>query len=686
MRKEKVLKYLSFGTLALIILALMGATVLEKVKGTEVALSAVYHSPVVITLWVVCCISAIVLLVFRHVRSISLLLIHGSFLVILAGALISFCTSSSASLSLREGESDSSTLPFTVTLNAFNVEFYPGSSAPSDYQSSLSIRDGQKTFPMEVSMNHIGKYRGYRFYQSGADSDMRGTHLTVSHDPVGIAVTYTGYILLIIGLLLQLFRKGSAFRRAISRLSGVTTVLLCFLLLSPRAGARERHPSVVPADVAECFDSLYIYHNDRVTTFASFSRDYCLKVYGKSSYHGATASQVVTGWLFYYNEWENVPFKLKKKDQGGPVQMEKEYLFNSVASGIAFKFFPFLQDSRVEWYSCEDRLPVEMSYDNWLFIRKILDLVAESVRTENWSQAKVYLEKIRLYQVKTCPQDVLPSDGQVRLENAYNAIAIPKIPAMFSLTVGILLFILMVVKSRRRVPLKESRSLWRANQLVLLVLALYILAVLVLRGLLCGHLPMTNGFETMLVLALVTAVLGICFSGKLHFLHSFAFILCGFSLLVSSLGQSNPQLTQMAPVLNSPLLSLHVASMMISYSLLGLSALCGIIGLVSPRDASAELKDVSTVIICPAVFTLVLGTILGSIWANQSWGCYWGWDPKEVWSLVTILVYSYLLHTRILKGLGREKRFHLFTVLAFICVLITYFGVNLVLGGLHSYA
>lgn len=130
MNQDKVLKYLSFGTLVLIVLAMMGATVLEKVKGTDVALSAVYHSPAVICLWIVCCVSAIVLLLSRRIRSVSLLLLHFSFAVILAGALISFCTGTSYMLSLREGESDDSTLPFTVTLDTFEVEYYPLSTAP----------------------------------------------------------------------------------------------------------------------------------------------------------------------------------------------------------------------------------------------------------------------------------------------------------------------------------------------------------------------------------------------------------------------------------------------------------------------------------------------------------------------------------------------------------------------------
>ncbi len=682
MNKNKVLKYLSFGTLALIVLAMMGATVLEKVKGTPAALNAVYHSPVVITLWIICCVSVIVLLLSSRIRSVSLLLVHFSFAVILAGALISFCTGTTDMLSLREGESDHSTLPFTVTLDTFDVEYYPLSTAPSDYKSSLIILDAGKTVKVDVSMNHIGRYKGYRFYQSGTDGNT-GSYLTVSRDVAGTAVTYAGFVLLLIGMLLQFFRKGSSFRRAVARLSGVTIVLLCFLC--PRTYARESHPEVLPRDVAEAFDDLYIYHNDRVSSFSTFARDYCLKAYGKPSYKGASATQVVTGWLFYYGQWEKVPFKLKAKDRGGAVEMEKQFLFSSVASGLAFKVFPYRDEGIIKWYSCEDRLPVDMSHDNWLFIKKGMDLVADCIREENWEDAKYYLSKIRAYQQKVCEGD-LPSDKQLELEKTYNAISLPKVVAMASLTLGLLLFISFVIKIRRRTPLRQSPVSWWITQGILCALSLYVLLILVLRTLVSGHLPMSNGYETMLLLAWITLTAGILTSRRLHIMHAFAFILSGFALLVSSLGASNPQITHMAPVLNSPLLSVHVASMMISYSLLGISALSSFAGLLSSGKESSQLRDISIVVIYPALFTLMGGTVLGSIWANQSWGCYWSWDPKEVWSLVTIIVYSVLLHTRLLKCLDDDRRFHLYTVLAFLCVIITYFGVNFFLGGMHSYA
>lgn len=127
--------------------------------------------------------------------------------------------------------------------------------------------------------------------------------------------------------------------------------------------------------------------------------------------------------------------------------------------------------------------------------------------------------------------------------------------------------------------------------------------------------------------------------------------------------------------------------MMLSYTLFGLVAFNGILGVsVRSREVSSQLRDVSLVVLYPAVFLLTLGTFLGAVWANISWGNYWAWDPKETWALVTMLVYAFALHGGSVKAFNRPRFFHWYTIFAFLSVLITYFGVNLLLGGMHSYA
>ena len=187
-------------------------------------------------------------------------------------------------------------------------------------------------------------------------------------------------------------------------------------------------------------------------------------------------------------------------------------------------------------------------------------------------------------------------------------------------------------------------------------------------------------------MAWLVCIAMIVFYRSIPIIQPMGFILAGFTMLVASLASSNPQVTHLMPVLQSPLLSIHVLCMMISYTLLGLIALTGIMGLLMPARESAMLRDISLVILYPAVFILTIGIFLGAVWANISWGSYWSWDPKETWALITMLVYAFMLHSGTISRFARPRFFHAYAIAAFLTVLITYFGVNLILGGMHSYA
>lgn len=173
---------------------------------------------------------------------------------------------------------------------------------------------------------------------------------------------------------------------------------------------------------------------------------------------------------------------------------------------------------------------------------------------------------------------------------------------------------------------------------------------------------------------------------------TFGFLLSGFFLLVSHIGQMDPQIGKLMPVLNSPLLSLHVSIIMMSYALLSVTFICGLTALISRfitfqhSPSAAHLQLLSLLFLYPALTTLGLGIFIGAIWANVSWGTYWSWDPKETWALITFMVYAVVVHTRTLPALRRPMTYHLYVTLAFLTVLITYFGVNYFLGGMHSYA
>jgi len=189
----------------------------------------------------------------------------------------------------------------------------------------------------------------------------------------------------------------------------------------------------------------------------------------------------------------------------------------------------------------------------------------------------------------------------------------------------------------------------------------------------------------MLMAWLVTVAM-ILLRRRMPVIQPLGFVLAGFSILVASISHTGPE-GNLVPVLRSPLLGVHVLCMMVSYTLLGLTALIGVVGLIK-RDSNAQtmLRDVSLTILYPAVFILTIGTFIGAVWANISWGSYWSWDPKETWALITMLVYSAMLHSSVMSRFNRPRFFHTYAILAILTVLITYFGVNLLLGGMHSYA
>ncbi|MBO7050383.1 MAG: cytochrome c biogenesis protein ResB [Bacteroidaceae bacterium] len=230
MKTNKILKYTVIGTAAAVILMMAAATVIERLYGTNRALSIVYHSPVFIVLWAVSAISGVLLLIRRGtIRKPATFFLHISFVLILAGALITMLTGKSGMMELRRGlvtsqwSSDNGfrqDLPFSLQLKEFRIEYYPGSHDPSDYISKVVLKDSRNDTETEytISMNNILKYDGYRFYQSSYDDDLRGSVLAVSHDPWGVGVTYTGYLLLLLSLTGFFFQKNSGFRNAVKRL------------------------------------------------------------------------------------------------------------------------------------------------------------------------------------------------------------------------------------------------------------------------------------------------------------------------------------------------------------------------------------------------------------------------------------------------------------------------------------
>ena len=732
----KLIKRIAFGSAGLLVFMMMTATVIEKMQGTDTAWSVIYGSPFFTALWGVMTVCAFVYLMSRKLqRDFFTFLLHTAFLVILTGAFTTRLCGKQGSIHLRmndtpasaftTSEQDEEPFPFQVQLNDFRIDYYKGSFAPMDFTSRIRITDNGTQTEGEVSMNRIFTYRHYRFYQSAYDKDGQGTTLAVSYDPWGIGITYTGYALLLLSISGFFFQKDSLFRRLLHHPAlHRQAVALCLALLAPLAGMASEQPKHLSREAASEIGNLYIYYQDRICPLQTLAKDFTVKLYGKTSYKGLTAEQVFTGWFFYYDDWKTEPvirikskevqhrlgikgqyaclndffgtegYKLKENEEGYTRELneanEKFNLISMTATGSILKIYPCpIEHNRMSWFAPVDDLPKGLPDDQWLFVRKSLGLLSEQVMKKNDEAIIGLTGKIRKYQQKTAGS-VLPSDARFDAEKLYNRLNYTKPLAMACLTIGVLSFAFYARRMSR-----SLRGKTRLNAFLLIalgVIAAYLLVLVSLRGFVSGHLPLSNGYETMQFMALCATLFTFLFYRKQETVIAFGYMLCGLALLVAMLGEANPPITRLMPVLASPLLSIHVVSIMIAYSLTAFVMLNGIMAIVlryTHKDYLndiARLQVVSRIILYPAVFCLALGIFIGAVWANVSWGRYWGWDPKETWALITLFIYAAALHPASLPAFRRPMFFHWFAVIAFLSVLITYLGVNFILGGIHSYA
>lgn len=671
-----------------VVAVMAAATIVEKYQGTEFVSDHIYGAWWFSALWALLTVAGITYFVRTsrlasrtpvppHPRT-SVILLHLSFVVILAGALLTHLTARRGLVLLREGETQQQymtrdmelhALPFAVTLKSFEIQYYEGTDAPRDYVSHLVI-DGR---PFTVSMNRIASHRGVRLYQSSYDEDLRGSILTMNSDPWGIPVTYTGYGLLFLSLLWVLIDPRGRYRQLLRRVSAAA--VLCVVCLTAHSA-----PRTLPAETAERFGQLFVVYNDRVCPMQTYALDFTKKLYGRRSYQGFTAEQVLTGFIFYYDDWVAEPLKQDSK----PMKMaEKQMLIEQLHRGTPVRVFPYAADGRVTWYAPTSTLPDNMDSEHRKYMRDVFARLNGEVQAGRFAVANQYLDRLLQYQQNFGRQS-LPSPLRVRAERLYNQVPLPTILFICCLTLGFLLFF---------VGLFRPTWLRSSVPVVLLALAWAALTVcLALRWIVTGTVPMSNGYETMLVLAWFVMLLSVLLWRRFPIMITFGFLLSGFLLLVSHISQMDPVMTHLMPVLNSPLLTLHVSVIMMAYALLSLTFVAALTALIAPAKRD-EMQLLSQLMLYPALVFLGYGIFIGAIWANVSWGTYWSWDPKETWALITFMVYAVPLHPSFFASRtpapSRPRTplyYHLYILLAFLTLLMTYFGVNYFLGGMHSYA
>ena len=754
-----MVKKIIFILYILVLVCMAAATIVEKSQGTDYAHAHYYGAWWFILIWAVLAALGAFYIIKRKVKCASTLALHLSFIIILAGALLTHISAKRGMIHLRIGQPTDTymaqdeeqgmkeeKLPFSLCLKEFEAKMHDGTNAAADYSSKFTVIDGDDKSEGEVSMNNIYSHRSYRLYQSSYDEDGKGSVLAINADPYGIPVTYTGYALLFISLVWMLFDPKGGYRKLLKSPLLKKGALMTALILSmgniqtlhAESATGNLQNAVLPKETAEKFGELHILYNDRICPVQTFALDFCKKIYGARSYQGLTAEQVLSGWVFYGNTWANEPFiKIKSgemktamnlpdyaslntffnREMGGYTigQYVQEYyngqqdkfhqqaadidgkiqIIMELREGISLKVLPYTFNKNVKatkdhsfikagtttWFSPVDKLPQAVEHQHALYIRNVFSLLNGDVKAGNMSRVNEFFVKMKKYQ-EVSSGNSLPTATQYKAERINNAFPFATILFMANLTLG---FIALFYTIYRMTKKREIKALNIALPILLGVSFLALTFGLALRWIISGNIPMSNGYESMLTVAWFVMLISILMQLRIRIVMVFGFLISGFFLLVSHINQMDPAIGQMMPVLNSPLLSIHVSIIMMSYALLSLTFICGIMG-ICMRSHGDELRDLSRFFLYPALTTMGFGIFIGAIWANVSWGNYWSWDSKETWALITFMIYAVVVHTLSLPVFRKPLVYHIYITLAFLSIAMTYFGVNYFLTGMHSYA
>ena len=649
-------------------------------------------------------------------------------------------------------------LPFGIKLYDFQMERYPGTNSAASYASEVQLIDEQRQVKQDyrIFMNHILNYGGYRFFQSSFDQDEQGTYLSVNHDFWGTWISYFGYFLLTLGLILSLFNKKSRFymvSQKIKRLrsSHVAPIIIGLLVAAPFTVLPQKvvgpeGPSVqIDADHAKSFSQLLVQdYRGRMKPVHTLSREILRKISKKEELYGLNADQVVLGMYAGNQDWNQMPIiklgkheDIKKKigvlsdhaaysdffsDSGGyklqaevrraynlkPIDRgvyekellkldEKVNIASMVFSGRIFKLVPLAGDANNLWVSHSVDAQTHEHVDLTIskrFFESYHKALSEALTTADYSLPNQILQELSNYQ-QSEGGAVAPSPIKTKAEILLNNLNVfGRLSAVY-LLLGLAFLGCLFISVFN--PSIELQRVYRG--LFYLIVAAFIFHTLGLglRWYVSGRAPWSNGYESMIYIAWTTTLAGLIFMRKSLGGLAATMVLAATVLLVATLSYLDPEITPLVPVLRSYWLTIHVSLVAGSYGFLMLGAVTGLINLImmiflsqSNRDRIVriirEMSFISEMTLIGGLIMISVGTYLGGVWANESWGRYWGWDAKETWALVTILIYAFILHMRIIPKMNGLFVFNFATLFGWASVIMTYFGVNYYLSGLHSYA
>ncbi len=668
-------------------------------------------------------------------------------------------------------------LPFSIKLNDFIAEKYPGTEAGyASFMSKVTVED-DRPFDYDIFMNNILDHRGYRFFQSSFHPDEKGTILSVNHDQWGTWITYLGYFLLYAGLMGIMFFGKTRFKDLTEALDKVkakkaklTAIFVLGAFLSIQAQehtADDGHDhtitptqaqvdsvlktTVVSKEHAEKFGKLVVQDEQgRMKPINTFSSELLRKLSLKNKFNGMNSDQVFLSMMLHPAAWYNAEFiavdKKGKNDsirnvlgvpkgqeyikptdffdnKGGyklepflaeatktnnPNKFQQDYkdlhirlsLLDQALQGSVVKIFPLLNDENNKWISALEYRSgayqiADSLYGN--FVKNALPYylmsLRKSIETGDYTEADKLLSAFKKNQ-KNHGSEVLPSEQRINTEVVFNKLDIFNILYKMYALVSVLLFFILIFQ------IFKEREIWKILAYVLkgtiIILFLWHTAGLVLRWYISGHAPWSDAYESIVYVAWATTGMGMLFARKSTMTLAAATFVASMLLFIAHQNWVDPAIGNLQPVLDSYWLMIHVAVIVGSYGPLTVGMILGFVCLFlmifttkkNKKRMELNIKELTIInelVLTVGLVMLTIGNFLGGQWANESWGRYWGWDPKETWALISIMVYAFVIHTRLVPGLRGKWTFNFLSMIAYASIMMTYFGVNYYLVGLHSY-
>nr|WP_298994190.1 cytochrome c biogenesis protein CcsA [uncultured Polaribacter sp.] len=658
--------------------------------------------------------------------------------------------------------------PFSIKLNDFQLEKYPGSESAASYASEVTVIAPEETFDFRIFMNNILNYKGYKFFQASYDlsGGKEQTHLSVNHDWWGTFITYLGYSLLYTGMICIFFAKNTRFdslknslrkiRKKKATLSLIGALFLSSFTFSQHTNhvvSNQQIDSILKANLvslehAEEFNKLVIQDaGGRMKPAHTFASELVRKVSQTETLHNMKPSQVLLSIIENSRLWYEVPAvylekqnlkireqlgladtvkyarlsdfftnrgdykireqvteaqkkKIQNKFEQDLIKIDRRVglLYSAIGGGI-LKIFPIPNDENNKWVSQPETFSTKgFKASDTVFVRKSLPLYVQLLqtakKTNDYSKANQVLEGIKKYQ-KTYGAEIYPSDNKIELEIAYNRYNIFKKLIRYYGLASLLLIVFVIAQI-------FSTKKWISyvvKALIGFVILLFLMhtAGLIARWYISGNAPWSNAYESIIYVAFTTMLFGFYLGRKSALTIAATTFVTSIILFVAGMNWLDPEIANLQPVLNSWWLLVHVSIIVASYGPLTLGMILGIFALFlmlfttknNKKKMDVNIKEITIInemAVTVGVVMLTIGNFLGGMWANESWGRYWGWDPKETWALISIMIYAFVLHMRLIPGLRGRYTFNLWTVIAYASIMMTYFGVNFYLSGLHSYA